>query len=102
MKNSKIQDKSVAEHSLFTISPATVQKFEKLYQWCVRLSTEQGEEDYVWTWDAVQLANRLLLTKGNLIAVIGLQGSGKTALRQALWERLCEHNKRVLCFKWEV
>jgi len=107
MVNSKKHDKRLLEvgrtekqHSHFAISVNTQKNFQKLYQWCVRLSTEQGEEDYVWTWDAVQLANRLITTRGNLVAVIGLQGSGKTALRQALWARLLEHNKKVLCFKW--
>lgn len=113
MVNSTKQDKSLVEvgrtenlvesgkqYSDFSISVNSQENFQKLYQWCVRLSTEQGEEDYVWTWDAVQLANRLITTKGNLIAVIGLQGSGKTALRQALWGRLVQNDKEVLCFKW--
>jgi len=107
MVNSKKHDKRLLEvgrtekqHGCFSISPVTVQKFAKLYQWCVRLSTEQGEENYIWTFDTMQLLNRLRITRGNLIAVIGLQGSGKTALRQALWCELEKNRKKVLCFKW--
>jgi hypothetical protein len=88
------------QHSCFTISVDSGKNFQKLYQWCVRLSTEQGEENFVWTNETAQLANRLLTTKGNLIAVVGLQGSGKTALRQALWVKLEQANKKCLCFKW--
>jgi len=87
------------QHSCFTIS-VKEKNFDKLYQWSVRLSTEQGEENFVWTNETLQLANRLITTKGNLIAVVGLQGSGKTALRQALWVKLGQANKNCLCFKW--
>jgi len=88
------------QHSCFTISVNNGKNFDKLYQWSVRLSTEQGEENFVWTNETLQLANRLITTKGNLIAVVGLQGSGKTALRQALWVKLGQANKNCLCFKW--
>ena len=84
-----------------TITPNS-EKFSKLYQWCIRLTTEQGEENYGWTLETQQLAKRLESTTGNLIAVIGLQGTGKTALKQALWGQLLNVNKRVLCFKWKV
>jgi len=90
----------VKQHGCNSITPITVGKFSKIYQWAVKLSTEQGEENYIWTFDTLQLVNRLRITKGNLIAVIGLQGSGKTALRQALWLELEKYGKKVLCFKW--
>jgi hypothetical protein len=88
------------QHSCNSITVDSGKNFQKLYQWCVRLSTEQGEESYVWTNETLQLANRLLMTKGNLIAVVGLQGSGKSALRQSLWIKLENAGKKCLCFKW--
>jgi hypothetical protein len=88
------------QHGCNSITVDSGKNFQKLYQWCVRLSTEQGEENFVWTSETLQLAQRLITTKGNLIAVVGLQGSGKTALRQALWVKLEQANKKCLCFKW--
>jgi len=87
------------QDSCNTITPNS-EKFSKLYQWAIRLSTEQGEEKYGWTSETQQLAKRLQNTTGNLIAIIGLQGSGKTALKQALYVQLATMGKSVLCFKW--
>ena len=76
------------------------QSLDKIYQWSCRLSTEQGEEEYFWTEETLALLNRLKTSKGNMIAVIGLQGVGKTALRQALFRKLSEENFKVYSLKW--
>jgi hypothetical protein len=93
-------NKTLPQDSCNTITPNS-EKFSKLYQWCIRLTTEQGEEKYGWTRETQQLAKRLETTTGNLIAIIGLQGTGKTALKQALYVQLEKIGKSVLSFKWK-
>lgn len=73
---------------------------QKIYQWASNLTTEQKEETYSWTPDALMLRQRLLNLKGCFIAVIGFQGIGKTALRQALYKVLANNDKKVLSLKW--
>jgi hypothetical protein len=72
----------------------------KVYQWACRLTSEQGMDDYLWTPEADALRKRLETSKGDLIAVTGLQGSGKTALRFALFKYLFNADRNVHCVKW--
>lgn len=56
-----------------------------VYQWSTLLTWEQDyKQPFFWTQEARTLLKRLQRTDNQLIAVIGLQGSGKTALRKAL------------------
>jgi len=50
-----------------------------LYRWCSTLTSEQdfNKRMYYWTPEAKKLLNRLKYGEGQLIAVIGFQGSGK-------------------------
>jgi hypothetical protein len=72
----------------------------RIYQWACRLAAEQGEEEYYWTSSAESLFKRLLMSRGRCIAVIGLQGVGKTALRVALEKRLRENGKKAVAVKF--
>jgi hypothetical protein len=74
--------------------------YESVYQWACRLTAEQGEEDSLWTEETSALLNRLKNSKGNMIAVIGLQGTGKTALRQALYNKLYNSKLTAYSIKW--
>ena len=95
-----IKKKRENHHSRNTITPLK-QKFSKLYQWSNYLATEQQEEPYVWNFETQQLLSRLSTVKGCFIAIIGLQGVGKTALKQALETNLLNKKKQtVLSFKW--
>ncbi|MCD6529029.1 hypothetical protein J7L06_01910 [Candidatus Bathyarchaeota archaeon] len=74
-----------------------------LYRWACLLTTEQSEERYFPNEEVEALLRRLVYTKGNLIAIIGLQGSGKTALRQYLYKKIHEllsHDESIYAFKW--
>lgn len=64
--------------------------FHAVYQWSSELTHEQNTDtkNYQWTEQTSNLLRRLQNTKNQLIAVVGLQGSGKTALMNALWEKL--------------
>jgi hypothetical protein len=66
------------------------------------LTTEQKEDskNYFWIPEAKALLRRLESTMGNMIAVIGLQGSGKTALKQALELELANKDFKVFSLKW--
>jgi len=80
-----------------TVKDATL----NVYQWACLLTTEQKQEPkYFWTQETRSLLYRLLNTYGNNIAVIGLQGSGKTALKQAIQWKLEEEGRNVYSFKW--
>jgi len=70
----------------------------KVYKWASKLTSEQdfNLKMYYWTPEAKRLLNRLKYGSGQLIAVIGLQGSGKTALQNAL---ACGLKKSML-LKW--
>jgi GTPase SAR1 family protein len=76
------------------------ERWKNVYQWACRLTTEQKEEEYLWTPETAALFNRLSTTSGNMIAVIGLQGSGKTALKQALQNELYKIGLKAFSFKW--
>lgn len=101
LKKDMEPNESSLKHKAIPETGRPKENFATLYQWSVNLTTEQHEEKYVWTPETEALANRLKFTNGNLIAVIGLQGSGKTALKQALETRLInQDHKSVLSFKW--
>ena len=70
----------------------------KVYKWASKLTSELDfdMDMYYWTPEAKRLLNRLKYGSGQLIAVIGLQGSGKTALQNAL---ACGLKKSML-LKW--
>jgi len=97
---------SAEGHNNFTISPdnkkisVEEESISKIYQWACRLTAEQSEEQYFWTEETNALLHRLQVSKGNMIAVLGLQGSGKTALRQALYLKLLDAEKKAYSVKW--
>jgi hypothetical protein len=96
------------EKNLNSLTPVSVEKnlekekVEKVYEWSCMLTTEQKEDsaNYFWTPDGKALLRRLECSKGNMIAVLGLQGSGKTALRQALELQLANKDYNVFSLKW--
>lgn len=92
------------DHSCNTITHTKekneILSLEKIYQWSSNLTAEQKEEKYSWNPDTLMLRNRLMSLKGCFIACIGFQGSGKTALKQALFSALYNANKKVLSIKW--
>jgi energy-coupling factor transporter ATP-binding protein EcfA2 len=83
-------------------------KVRDAYAWATKLAAEQGEDEYEFTPETKALLERLNSQRGQLIAVIGLQGSGKTALRQALQLELQATNdekqegaqRTILTLKW--
>jgi hypothetical protein len=95
----------VSQHAVSnTITPvyAKNQNAQQIYQWACMLTTEQKEDskNYFWIPEAKALLRRLESTTGNMIAVIGLQGSGKTALKQALELELANKDFNVFSLKW--
>ncbi|MFW6117362.1 MAG: hypothetical protein ACOC6G_02105 [Thermoproteota archaeon] len=52
------------------------------------MACEQGEDPYLWAPKTKALLQSLFITEGNRILVVGLQGSGKTSLKQALLVKL--------------
>jgi len=76
--------------------------YKEIYQWSSELTAEQEAKPgyYLWTDEDRKLLFRLMNTKGNLIAVIGLQGSGKTALKEALSNELSKKRCKHLSLKW--
>ncbi|MCD6535557.1 MAG: hypothetical protein J7K49_00820 [Thaumarchaeota archaeon] len=76
--------------------------YKEIYQWSSELTAEQEAKPgyYLWTDEDRKLLFRLMNTKGNLIAVIGLQGSGKTALKEALSSELSKKKCKHLSLKW--
>jgi len=72
--------------------------YQEAYEWATELTSEQNSqvENFIWTKQSQNLLKRLQTTKRQLIAVVGLQGSGKTALLNALWSRLDD----CFGFKW--
>lgn len=67
-----------------------VEKCREIYQWSVRLSNEQ-EADLKFIVpkpDWMQLYSRLRMAQGNLVKVVGPQGSGKTTLSNWLYAGL--------------
>jgi energy-coupling factor transporter ATP-binding protein EcfA2 len=88
----------MSKENVNTITPY----IQKIYEWASLLTTEQKEEsaNYFWTPEAKALLRRLECSSGNMIAVLGLQGSGKTALRQALELQLANKDFAVFSLKW--
>lgn len=77
--------------------------YNKVYEWSSYLTLEQSWIDvnnYYWTKEAKRLLRRLKHTKNQLIAVAGLQGSGKTILKAALESELIGV-KNVVSTKWQ-
>ncbi|RLG16389.1 hypothetical protein DRN63_04235 [Nanoarchaeota archaeon] len=76
--------------------------YAEIYQWSIELTAEQeaNPDYYLWTDEDKKLLFKLMNTRGNLIAVIGLQGSGKTALREALSNELAKKGIKPLSLKW--
>ena len=70
--------------------------YKEIYQWSSELTAEQEAAPgyYLWTDEDRKLLFRLMNTRGNLIAVIGLQGSGKTALKEALSSELSKKRSK--------
>lgn len=69
--------------------------YQDIYQWAGRLAAEQGEigpEDYLWNSETRNVVRRLINTNGNMVAVLGLQGSGKTTFKKILGELLKEQD----------
>lgn len=79
--------------------------FLNVYLWTQNLSAEQClpiDTDYRWTQEMRRVLRRLKLGTNNMIAIIGYQGSGKTAARENLVWALnnYDQSKWVKSFKW--
>ena len=87
-----------------TITQQKENRFEdimRVYQWACKLTAEQGEKAYLQPPEFKMVLTRLLTTTGNMIAVIGLQGVGKTAFREKLSDELWRNNKVAYSIKWK-
>ena len=87
-----------------TITQQKGNRFEdikRVYQWACKLTAEQGEKAYLQPPEFKMVLTRLLTTTGNMIAVIGLQGVGKTAFREKLSDELRRNNKVAYSMKWK-
>ena len=87
-----------------TITQQKGNRFEdimRVYQWACKLTAEQGEKAYLQPPEFKMVLTRLLTTTGNMIAVIGLQGVGKTAFREKLSDELWRNNKVAYSIKWK-
>lgn len=77
------------ETRLNTNTPNDPKKVITIYQWAVKLAREIDPNEPIFPkpeW--IRLANRLRLTQGNLIKVVGPQGAGKTTMARFLYEAL--------------
>jgi len=76
-------------------------KFVQVYQWASKLTTETRTSltCYYWTEPAKRALFKLRAGKGIILAVTGLQGTGKSASMYALHHELV-NDKKVLAFKW--
>ena len=75
------------------------------YQWSQNLSAEQYtpyEEAYRWPPEMRRMLRRLKLGTNNMIAVVGMQGVGKTSARENIQYALnaTDPEKWVKSFKW--
>ena len=77
--------------------------FRNVYEWASKLTAEARGYDrdaYCWTVEGKRLLRTLTLSKRNLIAVVGLQGVGKTSLMQALQDELSRRFEKTYRIKW--
>lgn len=78
--------------------------FQKLFNWCSQLTAESSEEgEYLWPVSMKRLLERLKLSKGTLVGVLGLRGVGKSEAMRALGFTLAQNSDdpdSVLWFKW--
>jgi hypothetical protein len=75
--------------------------FQKLFNWCSQLTAESSEEgEYLWPASMKKLLERLKLTKGALVGVLGLRGVGKSEAMRTLGFELSKIQDDVIYFKW--
>lgn len=78
-----------------------LQPYHEVYQWASELTCEQNtKETFFWVPQTRSLLRRLQITKNQLIAVIGLQGTGKSALFNELWTSFQKFDGKVIAVKW--
>jgi hypothetical protein len=78
--------------------------FRKLFNWASQLTAESSEEEgYLWPVSMKKLLERLKLSKGVLVGVLGLRGVGKSSAMQVIADALRQVTKsedEVLGLKW--
>jgi len=79
------------------------EKIGDILQWASCLTAEHFQDDeQLWTKQMDGLKRRLKITHGNLIAILGIQGVGKTKLSYSLKIELDEDiEKDVRLVKWD-
>lgn len=83
--------------------PITQYPHMKIYKWTQDLCAEQNTpygEDFLWTTETKRLLRRLKITSNNMVAIIGNQGSGKTATRENIQIELQEWGSTTYSLKW--
>jgi hypothetical protein len=76
--------------------------FQNIYQWSSELTSELtvNMNDFYWTPQMKTLLRRLQTLENQLVAVIGLQGIGKTAFKQQLAMELQQKDATIYTVKW--
>jgi hypothetical protein len=83
--------------------PITQYPYMNRYKWTQDLCAEQNvpyDKDFLWTTETKRLIRRLKLTGNNMVAVIGNQGSGKTATRENIQVELSDWGTNTRSLKW--
>jgi hypothetical protein len=82
----------------------TSERIKEVYDWASLLAVENRDRDwlkyYYWTEPAKLLLLRLRNTKRGLIALIGLQGTGKTTTLMAIGATLYKEGFRTGMIRW--
>ena len=77
------------------------ERLKRVYDWSSKLTTENRdvsdvESDYIWPTSITKLRERLKIVHGAMIAVVGLQGVGKTRA----FKELVNDLSTCIAFKW--
>lgn len=75
----------------------------EVYQWCVKHAAEQHPlytDLYIESLPVKRLVRRLVSTQGNLIALIGNQGVGKTSTLKYIRYKLSRQDQVCILIKW--
>ena len=78
------------------------EKVRKVYEWCSQLTAESRtelESSYIWPDEIRQLASRLILTKGALIALQGYSGTGKSSALAMIGQIINKNKIQYALFK---
>ncbi|MHB1908026.1 MAG: hypothetical protein ACYCQJ_04030 [Nitrososphaerales archaeon] len=86
-------------------TPKQSSEFRKVYEWSSQNTAEarQGEPyKYFWPSQAKVLLESLKLSKGQLVALVGVSGVGKSSAQREIAKKLAQElpEEKVIHFKW--